>query len=171
MQALLENCKICPVECGANRTLGVGACGVNSLSIAKYYLHPFEEPCISFEKGSGTIFFSGCKHMFGYEEYTDIKDYSMKNRTYRYFEGTPLYPFGYGLTYGNCVATDMSVNVLDNNGFDGAEVTVKVKNIGDTATEDAVGAQSEKETSCVEGLKFAPKTKSSFGSCFSSDFQ
>jgi putative pyruvate formate lyase activating enzyme len=60
MQALLENCKICPVECGANRTLGVGACGVNSLSIAKYYLHPFEEPCISFEKGSGTIFFSGC---------------------------------------------------------------------------------------------------------------
>lgn len=37
--------------------------------------------------------------------YQDIKDlppfeeYSMKNRTYRYFEGTPLYPFGYGLSY------------------------------------------------------------------------
>ena len=60
MQALLENCKICPVECGADRTRGVGACGVNSLAIAKYYLHPFEEPCISFEKGSGTIFFCGC---------------------------------------------------------------------------------------------------------------
>ena len=56
----LENCKICPVECGANRVLGVGACGVSELKIAKYYLHPFEEPCISFEKGSGTIFFSGC---------------------------------------------------------------------------------------------------------------
>lgn len=60
MQNLLENCKLCPVECGANRLTGVGACGVSGLKIAKYYLHPFEEPCISHEKGSGTIFFSGC---------------------------------------------------------------------------------------------------------------
>ncbi len=30
----------------------------------------------------------------------DFKDYSMRNRTYRYYAGTPLYPFGYGLTYG-----------------------------------------------------------------------
>ena len=72
------------------------------------------------------------------DELPDIHDYSMKNRTYRYFEGTPLYPFGYGLTYGNCVATDIKVNVLDNNGFDGAEVTVRVKNIGNTSTEDAL---------------------------------
>ena len=56
----IENCKICPVECGANRTKQAGACGVQGLKIAKYYLHPFEEPCISFEKGSGTIFFCGC---------------------------------------------------------------------------------------------------------------
>ena len=56
----LNNCKLCPVECGANRESGVGACGVDGLRIAKYYLHPFEEPCISFKKGSGTIFFSGC---------------------------------------------------------------------------------------------------------------
>ena len=55
-----ENCTICPVECGANRLSGVGACGVSGIQIAKYYLHPFEEPCISFEKGSGTIFFCGC---------------------------------------------------------------------------------------------------------------
>lgn len=58
--SVLENCKLCPVECGANRLLGVGACGVSGLRIAKYYLHPFEEPCISFKQGSGTIFFSGC---------------------------------------------------------------------------------------------------------------
>ena len=56
----IENCKICPVECGANRTKQAGACGAQGLKIAKYYLHPFEEPCISFEKGSGTIFFCGC---------------------------------------------------------------------------------------------------------------
>jgi beta-glucosidase len=29
----------------------------------------------------------------------DFEDYSMKGRTYRYFEGTPLYPFGYGISY------------------------------------------------------------------------
>lgn len=56
----LINCKLCPVECGADRSVKAGACGVSGLRIAKYYLHPFEEPCISFEKGSGTIFFTGC---------------------------------------------------------------------------------------------------------------
>ena len=55
-----KNCKLCPLECGADRTLGVGVCGVSTPKIAKYYLHPFEEPCISFKKGSGTIFFTGC---------------------------------------------------------------------------------------------------------------
>ncbi|MBQ3221833.1 MAG: radical SAM protein [Clostridia bacterium] len=59
-EKLLRNCTLCPVSCGANRLEGVGACGVSGLKIAKYYLHPFEEPCISFEKGSGTIFFCGC---------------------------------------------------------------------------------------------------------------
>ena len=35
------------------------------------------------------------------EELPDFEDYSMKGRTYRYFMGTPLYPFGYGLTYSD----------------------------------------------------------------------
>ena len=56
----MQNCKICPLECGTNRKKSAGACGAQGLKIAKYYLHPFEEPCISFEKGSGTIFFCGC---------------------------------------------------------------------------------------------------------------
>ncbi len=60
MDNLLKSCRLCPVECGANRLIGAGACGVRGLKIAKYYLHPFEEPCISFKKGSGTIFFCGC---------------------------------------------------------------------------------------------------------------
>ena len=54
------NCTLCPVECGADRTKQAGACGAKGMKIAKYYLHPFEEPCISFQKGSGTIFFTGC---------------------------------------------------------------------------------------------------------------
>ena len=55
-----KNCKLCPRECGADRQNGVGVCGVSTPKIAKYYLHPFEEPCISFKNGSGTIFFVGC---------------------------------------------------------------------------------------------------------------
>ena len=35
----------------------------------------------------------------GIEQLPSFEDYSMKNRTYRYFRGTPLYPFGYGLSY------------------------------------------------------------------------
>ena len=55
-----RSCSLCPVECGADRTKRAGVCGAQGIKIAKYYLHPFEEPCISFEKGSGTIFFTGC---------------------------------------------------------------------------------------------------------------
>lgn len=53
-------CTQCPVSCGADREKSSGYCGVNGIRIAKYYLHPFEEPPISFEKGSGCIFFCGC---------------------------------------------------------------------------------------------------------------
>ncbi len=54
------NCKQCPAECGADRNLNNGACGVKGLKIAKYYLHPFEEPPVSFKNGSGCVFFCGC---------------------------------------------------------------------------------------------------------------
>ncbi|MDR1555607.1 MAG: glycoside hydrolase family 3 C-terminal domain-containing protein [Tannerellaceae bacterium] len=33
------------------------------------------------------------------DDLPDFEDYSMANRTYRYFRGTPVYPFGYGLSY------------------------------------------------------------------------
>lgn len=56
----------------------------------------------------------------------------MKNRTYRYFEGTPLYPFGFGLsytrfTYQNAAYVDGAVEVTVRNagGRDGEE-TVQV---------------------------------------------
>lgn len=54
------NCNQCPVSCGADRTLQSGACGVRGIKIAKYYLHPYEEPPVSFRRGSGCIFFCGC---------------------------------------------------------------------------------------------------------------
>ena len=40
----------------------------------------------------------------------DFEDYSMKNRTYRYFTGEVLYPFGYGLTYGSMELDGVKLN-------------------------------------------------------------
>lgn len=54
-------CSLCPNDCKSDREKAAGACGEGSeIKIAKYYLHKFEEPCISGEKGSGTVFFCGC---------------------------------------------------------------------------------------------------------------
>ena len=39
-----------------------------------------------------------------------FEDYAMKGRTYRYFTGTPLYPFGYGLSYTKFAYSDLSVS-------------------------------------------------------------
>ncbi|MBR4083870.1 MAG: glycoside hydrolase family 3 C-terminal domain-containing protein [Lachnospiraceae bacterium] len=40
----------------------------------------------------------------------DFEDYSMKGRTYKYLTTTPLYPFGYGLSYGDADITAVEVN-------------------------------------------------------------
>lgn len=54
-------CHLCPNECAVDRKTKNGFCGVNDkVRIAKYYLHPFEEPIISGKNGSGTVFFCGC---------------------------------------------------------------------------------------------------------------
>ncbi|NCC80349.1 MAG: radical SAM protein [Clostridia bacterium] len=59
---LLDSCTLCPRNCGVNRNQGeIGFCGVTSeLLVARAALHMWEEPCLSGEKGSGTVFFSGC---------------------------------------------------------------------------------------------------------------
>ncbi len=54
-------CRLCPRNCGTDRTQLIGYCGCDStLKVARASLHMWEEPCISGENGSGTIFFSGC---------------------------------------------------------------------------------------------------------------
>ena len=74
------------------------------------------------------------------DDLPDFKDYSMKNRTYRYFEGTPLYPFGFGLTYGKCSAKDVDVELVkdDKGEFAGAKVTARVVNEGQRDTDEVV---------------------------------
>lgn len=80
------------------------------------------------------------------EELPDFEDYSMKGRTYRYFTGEVLYPFGYGLTYGSAEISgvkldgqelaDGSEARLPGGSFDSLEVTVS--NTGDRDVEEVV---------------------------------
>ncbi len=58
----LTKCEICPHNCKVNRLNGnTGRCKCDDkVKIALASVHHFEEPCISGENGSGTVFFSGC---------------------------------------------------------------------------------------------------------------
>lgn len=62
MLEMLENCKLCPRNCGVNRLKNeIGFCrSGRDIKIARVSLHAWEEPCISGTRGSGTIFFSNC---------------------------------------------------------------------------------------------------------------
>lgn len=58
---MYKNCKLCPRDCGIDRTKYTGVCGASSkVKVALVSTHNFEEPCISGKNGSGTVFFSNC---------------------------------------------------------------------------------------------------------------
>ena len=56
------NCKLCPRQCGVDRTAGkTGYCGApDTAMVAKAMLHKWEEPVLAGSGGSGAIFFGGC---------------------------------------------------------------------------------------------------------------
>ena len=58
----LTKCQICPHNCKVDRLNGqIGRCKCNDkVKIALASVHQYEEPCISGENGSGTVFFSNC---------------------------------------------------------------------------------------------------------------
>ena len=62
MKKEFDKCVLCPRNCSVNRNCGeLGFCKAsNEITIAKYYLHQWEEPCITGKNGSGTIFFTYC---------------------------------------------------------------------------------------------------------------
>ena len=57
----MKHYTLCPRKCGIDRTKTIGFCGQSDIvKIARADLHMWEEPCLGGEKGSGTVFFSGC---------------------------------------------------------------------------------------------------------------
>jgi len=71
------------------------------------------------------------------EQLPPFDDYNMKGRTYRYFEGEPLYPFGYGLSYTSFAYTNLRVPEVANAG-EPVKVAVQVRNTGGRAGDEVV---------------------------------
>ena len=65
-------------------------------------------------------------------------DYDMKGRTYRYFQGDPLYPFGHGLSYTRFEYSDLRVDRPRVGARETATVSVRVKNVGARAGDEVV---------------------------------
>jgi beta-glucosidase len=72
------------------------------------------------------------------EQLPAFDDYSMKGRTYRYFEGEPLYPFGYGLSYTKFEYSELKVDRRRAAAGDSVNVSVSVKNTGARAGDEVV---------------------------------
>jgi len=66
------------------------------------------------------------------DDLPDFEEYSMRNRTYRYFTGTPIYPFGYGLSYTTFKYASLDVTPAS------GKVKVTVTNTGNKAGDEVV---------------------------------
>lgn len=80
----------------------------------------------------------------------EFTDYSMKGRTYRYLEESPLYPFGYGLTYGGVFLKE-AIADRSSGGENDLSIDVLVKNDSPTATKDVLSIYVK-----LYGTKLAP---------------
>ncbi|HEV2234171.1 MAG TPA: glycoside hydrolase family 3 C-terminal domain-containing protein [Terriglobia bacterium] len=68
----------------------------------------------------------------------NFESYSMDNRTYRYFRGKPLYPFGYGLSYTKFIYSDLNLLQADVKAGDPVAADVTVTNTGNVAGDEVV---------------------------------
>ena len=67
----------------------------------------------------------------GVDQLPPFEDYAMKNRTYRYFEGEPLYPFGFGLSYSKFAYSNLKLSTPELNAGSPLEVEVDVSNVNE----------------------------------------
>ena len=65
-------------------------------------------------------------------------DYSMENRTYRYFTGQPLYPFGFGLSYTTFTYHDLQIDPQEVRAGDSVAIQVEVENSGELLGDEVV---------------------------------
>ena len=72
------------------------------------------------------------------EKLPPFDDYRMEGRTYRYFKGEPLYPFGFGLSYTRFAYSDLQLDRNQAAAGDRIKVTLKVKNAGERAGDEVV---------------------------------
>jgi len=72
----------------------------------------------------------------------EFTDYSMQGRTYRYLKEEPLYPFGYGLTYGDVCVTQAAAD-----GSDALKIRVTCENRGDADTDEVLQIYVKPEAS------------------------
>jgi beta-glucosidase len=74
----------------------------------------------------------------GVEQLPPFEDYAMKNRTYRYFEGQPLYSFGYGLSYSKFEYSNLKLSSANLKAGKPLGVDVDVKNVSPIAGDEVV---------------------------------
>jgi beta-glucosidase len=74
----------------------------------------------------------------GVEQLPEFEDYAMKNRTYRYFTGEPLYPFGYGLSYSKIEYSNVKLSSTELGAGNPLTVDVDVKNANARAGDEVV---------------------------------
>jgi beta-glucosidase len=76
----------------------------------------------------------------GVDQLPPFTDYDMANRTYRFFKGAPLYPFGYGLSYSKFEYSGLKLSSTELNAGDTLNCELDVKNVSDRAGDEVVQA-------------------------------
>jgi beta-glucosidase len=74
----------------------------------------------------------------GVDQLPNFEDYGMTNRTYRYFEGKPLYPFGYGLSYTTFSYSNLRVQAQTTRAGEPVSADITVTNTGKIAGDEVV---------------------------------
>lgn len=83
------------------------------------------------------------------DQLPDIDDYDIikGKRTYRYFDGKELYPFGYGLTYTTFAYENYKISLKDDRLL---QISLDVRNTGATASDEVVQIYGSALESCVK---------------------